>query len=61
MSTTPTSGPVRVQAPLARLSETPGRIDHLGQDLGAENDAVYGGLLGLTADRIAALPAAGVI
>ena len=57
----PDLGPVRVQAPLAQLSETPGRIDHLGQHLGAENDAVYGGLLGLTPDRIAALRAAGVI
>ncbi len=57
----PDLGSVRVQAPLAVLSETPGRIDHLGEDLGAENDAVYGGLLGLTADRIAALRADGVI
>jgi crotonobetainyl-CoA:carnitine CoA-transferase CaiB-like acyl-CoA transferase len=57
----PDLGPVRVQAPLAQLSETPGRIDHLGQHLGAENDAVYGGLLGLAPDRIAALRAAGVI
>jgi crotonobetainyl-CoA:carnitine CoA-transferase CaiB-like acyl-CoA transferase len=57
----PDLGPMRVQAPLARLSETPGRIDHLGQGLGAANDAVYGGLLGLDADRIAALRADGVI
>ncbi len=57
----PELGPVRVQAPLAQLSETPGHIDHLGQALGAENDAVYGGLLGLGPDRLAALRAAGVI
>ena len=57
----PDLGPVRVQAPLALLSETPGRIDHLGEDLGAQNDAVYGGLLGLTADHITALRAEGVI
>ena len=57
----PDLGPVRVQAPLAQLSETPGRIDHLGQHLGAENNAVYGGLLGLAPDRMAALRAAGVI
>ena len=48
-------GSVSVQAPVAQLSETPGRIDHLGQALGAENDAVYGGLLGIEPDRIAAL------
>lgn len=57
----PDLGPIRVQAPLAQLSDTPGHIDHLGQGLGAENDAVYGGLLGLPPDRIAALRAAGVI
>jgi crotonobetainyl-CoA:carnitine CoA-transferase CaiB-like acyl-CoA transferase len=57
----PDLGPVRVQAPLAQMSETPGRIDHLGQALGAENDAVYGGLLDISPERIAALAAAGVI
>jgi crotonobetainyl-CoA:carnitine CoA-transferase CaiB-like acyl-CoA transferase len=54
-------GPVTVQAPVARLSETPGRIEHLGRALGADNDAVYGGLLGLDPDRLAALRAASVI
>ena len=54
-------GPISVQAPVAQLSETPGRIDHLGQALGAENDAVYGGILGIEPDRITALRAAGTI
>jgi crotonobetainyl-CoA:carnitine CoA-transferase CaiB-like acyl-CoA transferase len=57
----PDFGTVRVQAPLARLSATPGRIDHLGRSLGADNDAVYGDLLGLDAERLDALRAAGVI
>ena len=39
-----------VQAPVAQLSETPGRVDHLGRALGADNDAVYGDLLGLDPD-----------
>ena len=56
-STTPISGSVRVQAPVAWMSETPGGVDHLGRDLGADNDAVYGGLLGLDAERLAALRA----
>ena len=57
----PDFGPVTVQAPVAQLSETPGRIDHLGRALGADNEAVYGEVLGLDADRIAALRAAKVI
>jgi hypothetical protein len=54
-------GPVTVQAPVAVLSETPGRVEHLGRALGADNDAVFGGLLGLDADRLAELRAASVI
>jgi crotonobetainyl-CoA:carnitine CoA-transferase CaiB-like acyl-CoA transferase len=57
----PDLGTMTVQAPVARLSETPGEIAHLGRALGADNDAVYGGLLGLDADRLAALRAAGTI
>ena len=57
----PDLGPVTVQAPVAVLSETPGRIDHLGVALGADNDAVFGDLLGLDADRLDALRADGVI
>jgi len=54
-------GPMIVQAPVARMSETPGAIDHLGRALGADNDAVYGELLGLGADRVGELREAGVI
>ncbi len=57
----PDFGTMTVQAPVARLSETPGAVDHLGRDLGADNDAVYGGLLGLDAERLDALRAAGTI
>ena len=31
------------------LSETPGRIDFLGRGIGADNEEVYGDLLGLDA------------
>jgi crotonobetainyl-CoA:carnitine CoA-transferase CaiB-like acyl-CoA transferase len=54
-------GAVRVQAPVAMLSDTPGHIDHLGPALGADNDVVFGDLLGLDPDRLATLRADGVI
>jgi crotonobetainyl-CoA:carnitine CoA-transferase CaiB-like acyl-CoA transferase len=54
-------GPMTVQAPVAQLSESPGRIDYLGRPLGADNDAVYGDLLGIDPDRVARLRASGVI
>jgi crotonobetainyl-CoA:carnitine CoA-transferase CaiB-like acyl-CoA transferase len=57
----PDLGAMTVQAPVARLSETPGRIDFLGRALGADNDDVYGGLLGVDADRLEALRVAGTI
>jgi crotonobetainyl-CoA:carnitine CoA-transferase CaiB-like acyl-CoA transferase len=57
----PDLGPVTVHAPVAVLNETPGRIAHLGRHLGADNDAVFGDLLGIDPDRLAALRAAGVI
>ena len=57
----PDLGPVTVQAPVAVLTETPGRIEHLGRALGADNDAVFGGLLGIDPDRLAALGTEGII
>ena len=57
----PDLGAMTVQAPVAVLSDTPGRIDFLGRALGADNDEVYGGLLGVSADRLEALRAAGTI
>ena len=57
----PDFGTVTVQGPVAQLSETPGRIEHLGRGLGADNDAVFGELLGLDAGRLDALRLAGAI
>lgn len=54
-------GPVRVQAPVPRFSAARGRVDHLGPALGAHNDEVYAGLLGLTTAQIAQLRGKGVI
>jgi crotonobetainyl-CoA:carnitine CoA-transferase CaiB-like acyl-CoA transferase len=57
----PDLGAMTVQAPVAVLSETPGRVDFLGRGIGADNDAVYCGLLGLDAAQVQALRAAGTI
>ena len=57
----PDLGTATVQAPVAVLSETPGAVQHLGRGLGADNDSVYGGLLGLDAARMDALREAGTI
>jgi crotonobetainyl-CoA:carnitine CoA-transferase CaiB-like acyl-CoA transferase len=57
----PEFGPTRVMAPVARMSETPGRVAHLGRALGADNGAVYGDLLGIAMARLDALRAAKVI
>jgi crotonobetainyl-CoA:carnitine CoA-transferase CaiB-like acyl-CoA transferase len=57
----PDLGVMTVHAPVAVLSETPGGVDHLGRGIGADNDAVFGGLLGLDAERLEGLREAGTI
>jgi crotonobetainyl-CoA:carnitine CoA-transferase CaiB-like acyl-CoA transferase len=57
----PDLGTMTVQAPVARFSETPGVVEHLGRGLGADNETVFGGLLGIDDERLAALRAAGTI
>lgn len=50
-----------VQAPVTRMSETPGRIDHLGPKLGADTDEVLSRVLGLSDAELADLHERGVI
>lgn len=57
----PDLGPVTVQAPVARLSGTPGQISHLGRPLGADNETVFGDLLGVAPERLSELREAGTI
>jgi crotonobetainyl-CoA:carnitine CoA-transferase CaiB-like acyl-CoA transferase len=57
----PDLGAVTIQGPVARMSETPGRVDHLGRPLGADNQAIFSDLLGLDPDKVAALRASGVV
>ena len=54
-------GPIRMPAPVPRLSETPGAIRWTGAAPGAHNDAVFRDLLGLSADALGRLSAAGII
>ena len=54
-------GNLLMTAPLPRMSETPGTVRSLGPALGAGNQAVLGGLLGMSDAEIAALRDAEVI
>ncbi|MGW7542303.1 CaiB/BaiF CoA transferase family protein [Streptomyces sp. NPDC054770] len=54
-------GAMRVQAPVPRFSATQGGISHLGPALGEHNDEIYGGQLGIDADRRRELSEQGVI
>ncbi len=53
--------PLNVPAIIPLLSRTPGRTDFPGPGLGAYNEAVFGELLGIDGDELAALKAEGVI
>ncbi|WP_134740324.1 CoA transferase [Nocardioides sp. 503] len=44
-----------------KLSESPGRVRHVGPELGEHNDHIYRGLLGLDDDMLSSLRSAGVI
>ncbi|MFJ9176128.1 CaiB/BaiF CoA transferase family protein [Streptomyces sp. NPDC102360] len=57
----PDFGEVTVQSPVARLSGTPGQVVHLGRGLGADNETVYGELLGLSPAKLDELRAEGTI
>jgi crotonobetainyl-CoA:carnitine CoA-transferase CaiB-like acyl-CoA transferase len=54
-------GTLAVPNVMPKLSATPGRIAHLGPDLGAHNDEIYRGLLGMSDDELAHLQERGVI
>lgn len=57
----PDFGTLKMQNVLFRLSENPGRIRWTGRRLGEDNEAVFGGTLGLSAEERQALAARGVI
>jgi formyl-CoA transferase len=57
----PVFGKIRMQNAFPRLSETPGEVRWPGPALGEHTQAVLREKLGLGADRIAALKAAGIV
>jgi succinyl-CoA:(S)-malate CoA-transferase subunit A/succinyl-CoA:(S)-malate CoA-transferase subunit B len=54
-------GAIVVPGVVPRLSQTPGRLQSLGPALGAANDEIYRGLLGLSATEVNRLSTDGVI
>jgi crotonobetainyl-CoA:carnitine CoA-transferase CaiB-like acyl-CoA transferase len=57
----PTIGPVRMQGVYPRFSRTPGGVERGAPQLGADNDAVYKDVVGLTEDELQELAKEGVI
>jgi succinyl-CoA--D-citramalate CoA-transferase len=54
-------GPMRMPAPVPRLSETPGALRWSGGRPGTHNEAVFAGLLGMSAGDMSRLRQAGVV
>ena len=53
--------PLKIPAIVPKLTETPGRTDWPGPNVGAHNAEVLGGVLGLTEDEIGRLAADGIL
>ncbi len=53
--------PLKIPAMIPKFSETPGRTDWAGPEVGAFNDEVYGELLGLTPGEISSLRQKGIL
>ena len=57
----PELGRTRMLGLAPKFSDTPGELRHMGPTLGQHNAGIYGELLGLSDDELAALAADGVI
>jgi formyl-CoA transferase len=54
-------GELPMQNVFPKLSRTPGQVRHVGPELGADNEAIYQGLLGLSNEQLHRLRSEGVI
>jgi len=52
---------LKVPAMIPKLSDTPGRTEWAGPEVGAFNEEVYGDLLGISAEELTGLKARGVV
>jgi len=59
--TDPRAGDLAVPNLVPRLSDTPGRVNWLGPELGSHNEEIYKGLLGLDDAELERLKGAGVV
>jgi crotonobetainyl-CoA:carnitine CoA-transferase CaiB-like acyl-CoA transferase len=57
----PDKGKVKIPGVFPKFTNHPGRVEFLGRKLGADNEEIYGGLLGMSAEEIADLKTKGVI
>jgi crotonobetainyl-CoA:carnitine CoA-transferase CaiB-like acyl-CoA transferase len=57
----PRAGELAVPNLVPRLTDTPGKVNWLGMELGAHNTEIFQGRLGLTNEELERLRASGVI
>ncbi len=57
----PELGAFPMQNVAPKLSDTPGEVKWVGPELGEHNDEIFGGLLGLSDERVAELRDAGIV
>ncbi len=57
----PALGPLTLTGVVPKLSESPGRIVHVGPEIGADTAEVLGALLGIGAEELDALRAASIV
>ena len=57
----PDLGEAIVQNVVPKFSATPGSVDFLGPPMGAHNEEIYGGELGVSTERLQELRDAGII